>query len=104
GHVESPPPPSVQQAIEAITALLSGDLTADLSEVQLDLSDVSPFESRVYVEARTIAAGETLTYGAIATRLGDVRLAREVGQALGRNPFPIIVPCHRVIAANGRLG
>jgi methylated-DNA-[protein]-cysteine S-methyltransferase len=54
--------------------------------------------------ARTIAAGETLTYGQIATRLGEPRLAREVGQALARNPFPIIVPCHRVLAAGGKLG
>ncbi len=65
---------------------------------------VEPFERRVYDVARTIPVGHTLTYGQIATRLGDRLLAREVGQALGRNPFPIVVPCHRVLAANGKLG
>jgi methylated-DNA-[protein]-cysteine S-methyltransferase len=58
----------------------------------------------VYVEARAIAPGETLTYGDIAIRLGDVSLSRAVGQALGRNPFAIIVPCHRVLAAGGKPG
>ena len=54
--------------------------------------------------ARSIPPGQTLTYGEIADRLGDRRPAREVGQALGRNPFPIVVPCHRVLAADGRTG
>ena len=58
----------------------------------------------MYAIARTIPAGDTLTYGQIATRLGDPSLAREVGQALAKNPFPIVVPCHRVIAAGGKLG
>jgi methylated-DNA-[protein]-cysteine S-methyltransferase len=58
----------------------------------------------VYAAARAIRFGETVTYGELATRLGDARLARDVGQALARNPFPIVVPCHRVIAAGGRLG
>jgi methylated-DNA-[protein]-cysteine S-methyltransferase len=58
----------------------------------------------VYELARTIRVGETLTYGEMAARLGDPARAREVGQALGRNPVPIIVPCHRVIAAHGRAG
>jgi methylated-DNA-[protein]-cysteine S-methyltransferase len=65
---------------------------------------VEPFEQRVYEVARTIPAGQTLTYGQIATRLGDRLLARDVGQALGRNQFPIVVPCHRVLAASGKLG
>ena len=63
-----------------------------------------PFERRVYDVARTIAPGATLTYGEIAARLGDRGLARDVGQALGRNPFPLIVPCHRVLAAGGKVG
>jgi methylated-DNA-[protein]-cysteine S-methyltransferase len=65
---------------------------------------VAAFERRVYEVARTIGPGETLTYGEIATRLGDPTAAREVGQALGRNPFAIIVPCHRVVAAGGKTG
>src|SRR5215510_2461304 len=62
------------------------------------------FDRRVYEIARSIRAGETLSYGEIATRLGGRELARDVGQALGRNPFPIVVPCHRVLAAGGKAG
>ena len=62
------------------------------------------FDRRVYEVARTIAPGATLSYGEISARLGARDLAREVGQALGRNPFPIIVPCHRVLAAGGEGG
>jgi methylated-DNA-[protein]-cysteine S-methyltransferase len=65
---------------------------------------VPEFHRRVYDVARTIPPGATLTYGDIAARLGEPGSARAVGQALGRNPFPIIVPCHRVLAANGQLG
>jgi methylated-DNA-[protein]-cysteine S-methyltransferase len=68
------------------------------------MSAVPEFEQRVYVETRSIPPGETLTYGDIATRLGDVGLSRAVGQALGRNPFAIVVPCHRVLAAGGKSG
>ena len=60
--------------------------------------------ARVYDVARTIPPGRTLTYGDIARRLGDPAIARDVGQALGKNPFAIVVPCHRVLAAGGKLG
>ncbi len=100
---ELPPPPEVQRAIDGIVALLRGE-RVDLSEVPLDMDRVNELERRVYDIARTIAAGATLTYGEIAVRLGDRGLARAVGQALGRNPFPIIVPCHRVLAAGGKAG
>ena len=100
---ESLPPPDIQQAINDMTALLRGE-SPDLSFVQLDMDRVAPFERQVYELARTIPPGETLTYGQIATRLGDPLLARDVGQALARNPFPIVVPCHRVVAAGGKLG
>jgi methylated-DNA-[protein]-cysteine S-methyltransferase len=103
GARESSPTPEIQAAIERISALLQGQLS-DLSSIQLDMNGVPAFDRRVYDVARTIAAGETLTYGQIATRLGEPRLAREVGQALAHNPFPIIVPCHRVLAAGGKLG
>ena len=75
-----------------------------LSRIDLDMSAVPDFEQRVYAETRSIPPGETLTYGDIATRLGDVGLSRAVGQALGRNPFAIVVPCHRVLAAGGKSG
>jgi methylated-DNA-[protein]-cysteine S-methyltransferase len=103
GARELPPPLEVQRAIDGIVALLAGEPT-DLSPIALDLTDVPPFHREVYAVARTIPPGATLTYGEIAARLGDPTASRAVGQALGRNPFPIVVPCHRVVAAGGRLG
>jgi O-6-methylguanine DNA methyltransferase len=100
---DSVPPARIDHAIEAMQGLLRGE-SRDLSDIELDMAGVEPFDARVYALARLISVGETRTYGQIATRLGDVRLAREVGQALGRNPFPLVVPCHRVVAANGKLG
>jgi methylated-DNA-[protein]-cysteine S-methyltransferase len=100
---EAAPPPDVSHAVDAIRALLGG-AAVDLSDVRLNMDAVEPFERRVYEVARAIPVGQTLTYGQIAARLGDRLLAREVGQALGRNPFPIVVPCHRILAANGKLG
>ena len=103
GARESPPPEDVRRAIDAIAALLGGD-PRDLSTVVLDMEGVPEFNRRVYAVARTIPPGETLTYGEVAERLGERGAAQAVGQALGRNPFPIVVPCHRVLAAGGRLG
>ena len=100
---ESPPPPQVARAVEAIVALLSGE-ARDLSFVELDMRHVPPFNRRVYEIARTIPPGATLSYGEIAARLGAPGAARDVGAALGHNPFAIVVPCHRVVAANGKLG
>jgi len=100
---EAPPPAHVQRAIEAITALLKGEWS-DLSAIALDMGGVGDFECRVYEVARAIPAGATLSYGELAARLGERGLAREVGQALGRNPFPLIVPCHRVLAAGAKAG
>jgi methylated-DNA-[protein]-cysteine S-methyltransferase len=96
------PPAAIQGAIASITALLSGE-RADLMGIECDFSGIEPFAAKVYRATRAIAAGETRTYGAIAAQLGEPRLARGVGQALGRNPFPIIVPCHRVMGANDKL-
>jgi methylated-DNA-[protein]-cysteine S-methyltransferase len=96
------PSPAIQRAIAAMTALLEG-VKADLSFIACDFSRIDPFAAKVYATTRAIPAGETLTYGAIALRFGDLQLARTVGQALGRNPFPIIVPCHRVLGAKDRL-
>ena len=100
---ETAPPAEIQHAIDAMVALLAGELK-DLSGVRLDTAGVPDFNMRVYDVARSIPAGATLTYGEIAERLGDRALARDVGVALGQNPFPIIVPCHRVLAAGGRTG
>jgi methylated-DNA-[protein]-cysteine S-methyltransferase len=100
---ECAPPPDVARTIARIQALLDGE-PDDLSDILLDEAEVPDFNKRVYDIARRISPGATRTYGEIARELGDPLLAREVGQALGRNPFPIIVPCHRVLAANGKTG
>ena len=99
-------PPHVQHAVGALLALLSGSPAepVDLSDIELDLEDVPPFNRRVYAITRRIAPGHTCTYGEIAARLGEPGAARAVGQALGHNPFAPIVPCHRVLAAGGRSG
>lgn len=103
---DSAPPPEVVHAIEGLVDLLAGKRApaSDLAFVKLDLKGIAPFEREVYAAARTIAAGETSTYGEIARRIGDPGAARAVGRALGRNPFPLVVPCHRVLAAGGAPG
>ncbi|HTY40992.1 MAG TPA: methylated-DNA--[protein]-cysteine S-methyltransferase [Thermoanaerobaculia bacterium] len=100
---EGAPTPEVRDAIGRIVELLAG-APADLSNVRLDFGGIPEFHRRVYAIAREIPPGRTLTYGEIARRLGDPSQARAVGQALGANPLPILVPCHRVLAAHGRTG
>ena len=73
-------------------------------EVELDTTGLAAFSARVYEISRAIPPGRTLTYGDIAKRLGDLSRSRAVGQALGANPWPIVVPCHRILAAGGRKG
>jgi methylated-DNA-[protein]-cysteine S-methyltransferase len=101
--VEAAPTADVQSAVDAIARLMRGE-RVDLAAVPLALARVPEFNARVYEIARAIPPGETLTYGEIATKLGDRLLARDVGAALGANPWPIVVPCHRVTAAGGKLG
>lgn len=96
-------PQWLARAVEGIQALLSGQ-PRDLREVPLDLSQVGEFARRVYALTRAIAPGCTRTYGELARDLGSAGLARAVGQALGANPFAPVVPCHRVLAAGGRMG
>ena len=100
---EAPPPADVARTIARIVALLNG-APDDLSDVPIDLAGVPAFHRRVYEVARGIAPGATLTYGEVALRLGEPHAARAVGQALGANPWPIVVPCHRVLAAGGKAG
>jgi methylated-DNA-[protein]-cysteine S-methyltransferase len=102
--MEARPPAVIEAAIDGIAALLTGEPGGDLREVELDLRAVSEFDSAVYRVARTIPPGETLTYGEIAQRLDEPGAARAVGRALGANPIPIIIPCHRVLAAGDRAG
>jgi methylated-DNA-[protein]-cysteine S-methyltransferase len=101
--VEAEPTEEVKHAIAEIVELLSGKPN-DLADIALDLDDVPAFNRSVYEIARTIPPGKTITYGDIAKRLGGLELSRDVGQALGHNPCPIVVPCHRVLAAGNKPG
>jgi len=100
--VEIEPPQRVRQGIEEIVALLRGE-PRSLAGIELDLDGVPEFHRQVYEVTRAIPPGRTMTYGEIANRLGTPGSAQAVGQAMGRNPFPIIVPCHRVLGADGKL-
>lgn len=100
---EASPPSFVADAIDRVVQLLGGE-EADLSSVPLDLSAADEFERRVYAVTRAIPRGEVRTYGDVAAAIGAPGAARAVGTALGRNPIPIIVPCHRVLAAQGKGG
>lgn len=103
GTSEAPPPPWVRQVIDGISALLRGE-PADLSMVPLDLRGLPHLDCRVYDIVHRIPRGATLSYGEVAAQLGDRQLARAVGRALARNPFAPVVPCHRVLGADGRPG
>jgi methylated-DNA-[protein]-cysteine S-methyltransferase len=103
GVREAQPPADVKRAIGGILSLLAGE-RRDLSSVVLDMDAVPRFERSVYEVARTIPPGAVMTYGEIAKRLGEPGAARAVGQALGKNPFAIVVPCHRVLAAGDKPG
>jgi len=98
-------PEAVREAIDRIVGVLSG-ADDDLRSVRLDLGPISPFAQKIYDTVRTIGPGHTASYGEVAHLAGFAPsgAARAVGRAMGANPCPIIVPCHRVTAANGRLG
>jgi methylated-DNA-[protein]-cysteine S-methyltransferase len=103
-HVpEAAPPDGVQSVIARIQATLDGRHDA-LLDVELDMNGIPPFNQRVYAITRAILPGRTLTYGEVASRLGEPGAARAVGQALGHNPFAPVVPCHRVLAARSGGG
>ena len=95
-------PDAVIAAIDGIVAVLDG-APLDLRSIVLDERGIDPFRWAVYEATRTIPPGSTVTYGEIARAIGQPDGARDVGAALAGNPFPIVVPCHRVVGANGRL-
>ncbi|MGB8693471.1 MAG: methylated-DNA--[protein]-cysteine S-methyltransferase [Steroidobacteraceae bacterium] len=97
------PPPDMRRAITAMVKLLNGE-ASDLARLSLDYNGVSEFSRRVCEAARAIPAGTTRTYGELAAQLGKPGAARAVGAVMAGNLFPIIVPCHRVLAAGGRPG
>ncbi len=98
----APVPAFVRRAIEGMVAVMAGE-ARDLGGVPLDDRGLDELRRAVYAETRRTAPGTTRTYGEIARAIGVPDGARDVGVALSRNPTPIIVPCHRVVAANGAL-
>jgi methylated-DNA-[protein]-cysteine S-methyltransferase len=95
-------PAFVQSAIEGIVAMMAGEIR-DLGDIPLDERLIDDWRRTVYSATRRIPAGTTRSYGEVARAIGVPDGARDVGAALASNPFPIIVPCHRVVAANGAL-
>lgn len=91
------------EVVARIAAYAEGAEDA-FQDVALDLAAVPALNRRIYEHIRELGWGETTTYGAIARWLGDVAMSRTVGTAMGQNPIPLIVPCHRVLAADGRTG
>lgn len=103
GGKKSNPGDNISTVIKRITELLNG-IPNDLTEAVLDMEGLPIFDRSAYEILRTVPPGKTITYGEIATRIGDPKAARAVGRAMGANPFPIIVPCHRVLGSDGRMG
>lgn len=100
---EGAPPPAIKRVIDDCIALLDGE-ARDFAQADLELETVTAFNRQVYDVALAIPPGGTLTYGEVAARIGEPGAARAVGKALGENPWPIVVPCHRVLAADGKTG
>lgn len=100
----SEPSPQIAEAVAAVRRYFAGEET-DFSQFALDLGDQDTFFREVYAAARQVGWGRTTTYGALAKQLGaGPEAAREVGQAMARNPVALIIPCHRVLAAGGKVG
>ena len=103
GAATSAPPPDIADAISQSRSYFGG-AEPDFSAVPLDLGDVDQFRRQIYDVLRTVGWGKTLTYGELAARIGAEGGAQAVGQAMGKNPIPLIIPCHRVLAAGGKIG
>ncbi|TIS56752.1 methylated-DNA--[protein]-cysteine S-methyltransferase [Mesorhizobium sp.] len=103
GQAARPEPQWVTELIASIKAYAAGE-DVDFSAVPVDLAGVDDFRLAIYDAARKLAFGETTTYGELARRAGHAGLARETGAALGANPVPLVIPCHRILAAGGKIG
>lgn len=104
GCERATPDAEVSEAVEAVKRYFQGE-RVDFSNLTLDLSDQDAFYTQIYVAARRVRWGETSTYGTLAKAIGaGPEAARDVGQAMARNPVALIVPCHRILAAGGRIG
>lgn len=97
---ESKSPAEIEAAIEAIATLLRGQ-ASDLPDVTLDMIGVSPFNRRVFALLRTVPRGDTITFAEISAKLGVSGATYSVSHAIARNPFPVLVPCHRAVATRG---
>jgi methylated-DNA-[protein]-cysteine S-methyltransferase len=98
------PAPEVVEAVAAVKRYFEGEET-DFSGFRLDLSDQDAFFKQIYAAARQVGWGRTTTYGTLAKELGaGPEAARDVGQAMAKNPVALIIPCHRVLAAGGKVG
>jgi methylated-DNA-[protein]-cysteine S-methyltransferase len=97
------PPAPVAEAIAEVQRYLAGEQT-DFAAIVLDLGDVGAFHRQIYEAARRVGWGQTASYGELARQVGSPGAARAVGQAMGHNPVPLIIPCHRVLAAGGKIG
>ena len=98
------PTPEVAEAVNAVKRYFDGE-AIDFSHFQLDLDDQDGFFKRIYAAARRVGWGHTTTYGTLAREVGaGPEAARDVGQAMAKNPVPLIIPCHRVLAAGGKVG
>lgn len=99
-----PPPPAIAATIKAVKRYFAGE-TVEFKDVPVDLSGQDEFFTAIYMALRQIGWGQTTTYGALAKQLGaGPEAARDVGVAMGRNPVALIIPCHRCLAAGGKLG
>lgn len=96
-------PPEIAQVVAMLTRYAAGE-AVDLSDIRVDLAGIDDFRLAIYDAARGLGFGEVVTYGELAARAGHPGMARETGQALGTNPVPLLVPCHRILAAGGRIG
>jgi methylated-DNA-[protein]-cysteine S-methyltransferase len=104
GAEAATPPQHVADVIERVRRYLEGE-RIDFSDVAVDIENVGDFRRRLYEALRTISWGKTTTYGGLGKMIGGQAAdAREIGQAMGKNPVPIIIPCHRVLAAGNKIG
>ena len=103
GFRRSDPDREIMALMDAIEDYAEGR-NVDFSTIRLDLADIPDFHRRAYDLLVQVGWGETVTYGDLARMLGDVGLSRAVGQAMGANPVPLVIPCHRVLASNGKPG
>ena len=105
GATPADPPPHIAAVVDQATRYFSGE-RIDFTPIELDLNGVDPFRRAIYDALRRVSFGETVTYGELAKRTGAnaPQAAQDVGVAMARNPVPLIIPCHRVLAAGGKLG